>query len=206
MALEKTNATSGFPRTILSLFDYSGNWSRPYRDNGYDVIQIDIKSGGDVRTLDTSELPAIHGILAAPPCTDFSSSGARWWAAKDADGRTLESLALVDRTLELVRELAPQWWALENPVGRLKTLRPELGKPFYFQPYWYGNAYSKKTCLWGKFNSDLSRKEVEPVMYERGGKKGSWFWACLGGSSERTKELRSLTPPGFADAFFQANP
>jgi hypothetical protein len=32
------------------------------------------------------------------------------------------------------------------------------------------------------------------------------MWAKLGGNSEKTKELRSLTPAGFAQAFFEANP
>ena len=28
----------------------------------------------------------IDGILAAPPCTDFTSAGAQYWAQKDKDG------------------------------------------------------------------------------------------------------------------------
>jgi len=38
-------------KTILSLFDYTGNWSKPYRDNGYNVIQVDIKLGMDILTI-----------------------------------------------------------------------------------------------------------------------------------------------------------
>jgi hypothetical protein len=63
-------------KTILSLCDYSGSWSKPYRDAGYKVIQVDIKHGQDVRLF---EFPGqVHGILAAPPCTHLASSGARW--------------------------------------------------------------------------------------------------------------------------------
>lgn len=29
--------------TVLSLFDFTGNWSRPYRDAGYDVRQVDLR-------------------------------------------------------------------------------------------------------------------------------------------------------------------
>ena len=32
-------------KTILSLFDYTGNWSEPYRQAGYNVIQQDLKHG-----------------------------------------------------------------------------------------------------------------------------------------------------------------
>jgi hypothetical protein len=90
-----------------------------------------------------------------------------------------------------------KFWVLENPVGRLQTLRPQLGKPWYFQPHWYGDPWTKKTGLWGKFNKELPKNEVAPDP-------NSWIMK-LGGKSERTKELRSMTPPGFAKAFFEAN-
>lgn len=35
-------------KVILSLFDYSGSWSKPYRDAGYDVVQVDLKLGDDI--------------------------------------------------------------------------------------------------------------------------------------------------------------
>ena len=197
-------------KNILSLFDFSGVWSQPYVDKGYAVTRLDIQTGGDVLTFDSNAYLAEHGqpqgILAAPPCTDFASSGARWWADKDKDGRTGEALRLIDATLAIVDVLQPAWWALENPVGRLTRLRPQLGKPWYFQPWWYGDAYTKKTGLWGDFNRDMKRNEVEPIMYESNGKRGSWQWAKLGGKSERTKRLRSQTPRGFALAFAEANP
>jgi len=144
----------------------------------------------------------VHGILAAPPCTHFAGSGAQYWKAKDADGRTQEAVALVRHVLKLVRALQPRWWALENPVGRLPKLVPELGRPFYWQPHWYGDPYTKRTGLWGNFNADLPRWDVEPI---RACAQGSWLQR-YGGSSERTKAARSVTPHGFARAFFRANP
>jgi hypothetical protein len=190
-------------KVILSLYDYSGAWSAPYRDAGYHVIQVDLKLGIDIFNFEYTNIDAVHGILSAPPCTDFSVSGAQYWKRKDADGTTQRSLRLIDKTLEIVNYFEPKWWALENPVGRLPKLRPQLGKAkLIFQPHWYGDPWTKRTCLWGEFNIDLPRNEVEPVRYC---KQGSWT-QLLGGKSERTKELRSMTPPGFAKAFFQANP
>lgn len=202
-------------KRILSLFDHSGVWSGPYERAGYEVIRVDIKDGVDIMEFRYKDLPKIHGILAAPPCTDFTISGARWWPKKDSDGSTEASLALVHRTLDIVRyhlKRGLKWWALENPVGRLPKLVPELGKArLVWQPWWYGDAYTKRTCLWGQFNHELKRNPVAPEMYEFTGKdgrvrRGSWMWAKLGGKSDRTKELRSVTPPGFAQAFFEANP
>jgi site-specific DNA-cytosine methylase len=154
----------------------------------------------DVRLLMVQDLPEIHGILMAPPCTHFSSSGAQYWKAKDADGRTLDGLSIVDACLRLAVALEPIWWLLENPVGRL----PRYIGPYQmtFQPHFYGDAYTKKTCLFGDFNVELPQTPVEP---ERVCIQGSWIQK-LGGSSEKTKELRSITPSSFARAFFQANP
>lgn len=198
-------------RTVLSLCDQSGEWPRPYREAGYNVIQVDLKLGVDVIELakHPEDLPPIYGILAAPPCTHFTVSGAQYWPEKDADGRTEELLKVVDACLEIIDYCKPAWWALENPVGRLPKLRPvRLGKyQFIFDPCDYGDPYTKKTCLWGDFNLPMpifmgADWSVEPIRYN---KQGSWIQS-LGGASERTKELRSITPSGFARAFFVMNP
>lgn len=60
------------------------------------------------------------------------------------------------------------------------------------------NAYNKKTWLWGRFNL-MPLNRIEPVNKDNPG------WKLHGGKSERTKELRSITPLGFAYAFFQSN-
>lgn len=208
------------PRTILSLCDYSGVWPHRYRQVGYRVVCVDIKHGGDVLTyLDRHDRPEnVHGILMAPPCTDFTISGARWWPEKDASGATEQSVRIVQACLAIKDHYKPAWWALENPVGRMPKLVPAVGLPrLYFHPYHYAyladdpqrELYTKKTGLWGQFNdgdlAELRDHAAEPVMYERGGKRGSWMWANLGGKSERTKTLRSMTPQGFARAFTLAN-
>lgn len=195
-------------KTIVSVFDYSGEWSKPYLENGYEVIQIDLKRGKDIRTINYTDLPdEIHGILLAPPCTDFSVSGAQYWGQKDQDGRTFKSIALMDAGLRLIALKKPVFWVLENPVGRIKNF---LGPPkMWFQPHQFAGwaddpekeRYTKKTGLWGDFNTNLKIKNLEPI---RVCKQGSWVQK-LGGKSEKTKELRSMTPSGFARAFFNAN-
>lgn len=181
---------------ILSLCDFSGAWCQPYRDAGYQVVQVDIKRGDDVRLF---QYPGpVRGIIAAPPCTAFAGSGAQYWPAKDASGETLEGIALVDACLRLVAVCRPAWWALENPVGRLRRW---LGPPtLSFNPCDYGDPYTKRTLLWGNFTPPA----LNPVYPVRVSSQGSWVQK-LGGKSERTKTLRSVTPPGFARAFFEAN-
>lgn len=131
-------------KTILSLFDTSGEWSQPYWDSGnFDVVAVDLQNWIPIDVLDFSceflfeeaGIDWADGILAAPPCTDFTNSGARWWRDKDSDGRTNFSIELVLQALRTVELLQPDFWVLENPVGRLPKLVPELGKPrMYFDP------------------------------------------------------------------------
>ena len=186
---------------ILSLFDFTGAWSQPYLDAGNNVLRIDLKRGIDILTWDYRVIARhVHGILAAPPCTDFAVSGAQYWKQKDADGRTQKGLELVDKMLEIINHFKPDFWAVEQPVGRLPRLRPALGAPWYFQPCDFGDPWIKKTAVFGKFN----RPKKTPCAPVRACDAGSWLMR-LGGKSERTKELRSATPPGFARAFFEAN-
>ena len=186
---------------ILSLCDHTGNWARPYADAGYDVRLVDIKQGQDVRLLKLPNVP-VHGILAAPPCTVFASSGARW---PRTDDEMRNGLSVVDACLRVVLMCQPKWWALENPVGKL---RQYLGPPvFRFDPCDFGamaeeDAYTKRTCLWGSFvipsSLVLGRNTgVEPTQGSK--------MHLMAPSPER-QALRSATPMGFAKAFFQANP
>ncbi|WP_207515044.1 DNA cytosine methyltransferase [Longitalea luteola] len=191
---------------LVSLFDYSGCWSAPYRKAGYRVLQVEKKLGFDLYKWDYKQIRQglVGGILAAPPCTDFATSGAQYWKRKDIDGRTKESVQLVKKILEVVKYFRPRFWVIENPVGRLNDLVPELKSygPWYWQPYWFGDRWTKKTGLWGVFKKPSVQHKTLLVRYS---KQGSWI-QMLGGKSETTKELRSITPPGFAQSFFDANP
>lgn len=202
-------------KSILDLCGGTGSWSKPYREAGYSVTVVDPladKIGGNYsgtvgEFLDELQAedfpPRFHGVLAAPPCDHFSVSGAQYWPAKDADGRTAAAVQIVRDCLEVIDLVKPEFWALENPVGRIEKLVPEIGpRMLVFNPCDFGDAYTKRTHLWGEFNPFLVKTPVEPV---RACAQGSWLQK-LGGKSAKTKRLRSMTPPGFAKAFFNANP
>ncbi len=186
---------------ILSLCDFTGNWSRPYEDAGYDVQRVDIQRGvcKDVRLLPWNfgafDGACVHGILAAPPCTHFARSGAQYWEAK-GEAALIEALSIVDACMRAVVIYRPRWWALENPIGRLKDY---IGPPsFKFDPCDFGDPWTKRTWLWGNFAPPVGILApvgaVEPTMGD----------ITTKGSS--SKNRRSATPAGFASAFFAANP
>jgi hypothetical protein len=188
-------------KIILSLCDRSGNWPRPYAEAGYDVRCLDIEDGIDIRLMPLPDGP-VHGILAAPPCTVFAISGQRW---KRSTREMLDGISVVDACLRLILVAKPSWWCLENPQG---TLRRYLGPPaFRFHPYEYcqlspADCYTKKTCLWGNFvpptplfcGRQLAGPPTDRDRLKR-----------LGQTANRPY-LRSITPLGFARAFFQVNP
>ena len=180
-------------RIILDLCGGTGSWSKPYADAGYDVWIVDPAiNDQDVRLVEFAKAE-IHGILCAPPCTVFANSGARW---PRTEQEMIGGLSVMDACLRFVVIYKPVFWALENPVGKMKRF---LGPPkMYFQPCDFGDPYTKKTLLWGNFNHPIT-SPVKPV-------EGSKMHLNYGGKSERTKRARSLTPPGFARAFFEANP
>lgn len=179
---------------ILDLCGGTGAWSQPYKDDGYDVRLVTLPEQ-DVREYVFFDHLQVHGILAAPPCTEFAGSGARWWAEKDP--RLLkEALEVFDACLRIVHQANPRWWALENPIGRLRRLRKrELGEPLLvFDPCDYGDPYTKRTQLWGNFQIP-EKRPVEPILGSR-----------MHRMSSSWRKQRSITPEGFALAFFQANP
>ena len=117
-------------KTLLSLFDYSGQWSAPFADAGWMVVQVDIKHGHDIKKFSAKWLidnvlqayPTIDGILGAPPCTVFTKSAAQYWPAMDADGRTAESVNLVYQFLRCVDYLKPDFalaFCAANAGGQL---------------------------------------------------------------------------------------
>lgn len=183
-------------KIILDLCGGTGAWSKPYKDAGYNVKLITFPPD-DVR-LYMKPIFEVYGILAAPPCDHFSVSGAQYWKAKDTDGRTKDGISIMDACMRIIFVCNPVFWCLENPVGRMKYF---IGDPqLIFNPCDYGDPYTKKTLLWGKFNLPEKNK-VEPIKVCS---QGSWLQK-LGGKSEKTKMLRSITPEGFAKAFFKAN-
>lgn len=178
-------------KIILDLCGGTGSWSRPYKKAGYDVKVIDpLQNTGDIRELEY--IDNVYGILAAPPCTEFAGSGARWWEEK-GHIPLMNALSIVDACFRIITVCKPKFWALENPVGRLKNY---IGEPrLRFHPWHYGADYTKQTLLWGEFNMP----KLTPVFPENAD-----MIHKLPPSKERAK-LRSITPEGFAKAFFQAN-
>lgn len=120
----------------------------------------------------------------------------------------VDAIQIVRDCLAIIDLYQPAWWCLENPVGRLfpkskpKAARvPEIGPwKHTFNPYDYGDPWSKRTCLWGSF----TMPPKTPVERHPDPRIGQPVWYASPGPDRQ--RLRSMTPPGFAKAFRKANP
>lgn len=160
---------------------------RPGNHLQFDVLEV-INDGWDM-------------MIAFPPCTHLSSSGAAYWPQKKADGR--QGLA-VDFVLRLYNSFIPKV-AIENPTGLLSTVWKKPSQ--IINPYHFGDPYRKRTCLWLKGLPPLmSTALVTPIASwhggsTRGGKKkdGTRTPSRLPALHSGWKN-RSLTFPGIANA------
>ena len=197
-------------KIILDLCGGTGSWSKPYKEANYDVRLITLPQG-NVLTYEPPE--NVYGILAAPPCTEFS-------LAKNGCKRSRnfkEALIVVEACLKIIWKCrlheTLKFWALENPVG---FLRQFLGRPsFTFEQWQYGELKIKKTDVWGYFNepTPILKKRPDSLMCLSPKKRyNARDWSRIAPPPEYAPlnldraALRAITPPGFAKAFFKANP
>ena len=201
-------------KIILDLCGGTGSWSKPYADAGYDVRIITLPEH-DVRTY---EAPLnVYGILAAPPCDQFSFV-LNEKIARDLD-RGLEIVGACQRIISAQRNL--KFNALENPIGHLSRF---IGFPqFVFQPWEFGDPWTKRTGIWGNFNNpikpfkcwaDVQRNENLYIRPGRGKPNMVWLHKssydlipAYHGLPRPTTDaaFRAMTPQGFARAFFESN-
>lgn len=153
-----------------------------------------------------------------PPCTEFSVLNCKAEARQRDEGK---GLIVVNACLRIIEQCKPDWWAMENPVGYLRSY---MGKPtLTFQPWEYGDPWTKHTDIWGRFTPpEKPYKSWDDVpgklpLYTRPGRSKPNF-AYLHKSAIADipqlsfanpltdADFRAITPPGFATAFFNANP
>jgi len=124
-------------------------------------------------------------IIAFPPCTHLSVSGARWFEEKRKDGRQQEA---IDFFMMFVNYHCAKI-AIENPIGIMSTVYKKPDQ--IIQPWQFGHGETKASCLWLK-----GLPKLKPTNIVEGREQRIWK---MGPSKERSK-LRSKTFPGIAKA------
>lgn len=218
-------------KVILDLCAGTGAWSQPYVDNGYyDVKRITLPHY-DVRHVTITKthivfhsigpllledikvkLTAVHGILAAPPCTEFSRM--RNYKEMGLYPKWAEGLVAVRACEDIIRACMcrgwTKFWALENPVGQLQRF---LGRPrFSFEQWHYGDFGLKPTYIWGYHNepkqTHFDRPELADLEAVGASVRASKRPVCPPEYADLGLDraaIRAITPSGFAQAFYKAN-
>lgn len=185
---------------VLIACEYSGRVRDAFTLLGHDAMSCDLlpseMSGkhyqGDILDIidDGWDL-----MIAHPPCTYLSNCGARhlWPKGKLNPERFALGMNAKEFFVKLL-EAPIEKICIENPVPS-----KVFGLPKYtqiIQPYYFGDPYQKRTCLW--------LKNLPALLYVKPKEKpastkqvGGWFNK---GGKDRQKE-RAKTFPGIANAF-----
>lgn len=179
---------------VLVACEYSGVVRRAFRNLGHEAWSCDLLPSEDDSPwhlqCDIFAGPMYQSvynkwdlILAFPPCTHLSVSGARWFKDKKEEQ---------ENALDFVRKILMfpcPFIALENPVSIIST---RIRKPDQIiQPWQFGHGETKKTCLWLKNLPKLTPTDIVEGREQR-------VWK-MSPSPDRWKE-RSRTYPGIAAA------
>lgn len=144
-------------------------------------------------------------IIAHPPCTYLTVTGNRWFNIEKYGDKARERWKLREEAIKFFMAFANadcDHIAIENPVGVMST---NWRKPDQIiQPYFFGDPFEKKTCLWLKGLPLLKKtNEVTPekrTEYASGKSMPAWYAAAANLPAAERSRIRSQTFPGFAEA------
>lgn len=121
----------------------------------------------DILDFDTSKLPFRPDIIwASPPCTCFSvaSIGHHWNPGREPKTEEAKlSMLVVKRTLQIIDELSPKFFFIENPRGMLRTLPMMAHINRHTVTYCqYGDDRQKPTDIWTNSLTWLPKPVCKP--------------------------------------------
>ena len=133
---------------VLVACEFSQIVTEAFIKRGHDAMSCDLLPAeknyphyqGDILDVLVNHWDEWDLMIAHPPCTYLSASGARWW--KD---RIVEQNRAISFVLSLANSNIPHI-AIENPIGKLSTAwrKPDQ----IIQPWQFGHGEKKATCFW----------------------------------------------------------
>ena len=188
---------------ILIACEFSGIVRESFKARGHYAVSCDLLP---------TEIPGDHYqgdvfdiidddwdlMIAHPPCTYLSYAANHVWFKP---GRSENREAAKDFFFKLYFSNVPRI-AIENPVGYMNTVFRQPDQVVH--PYFFGDDYMKKTCLWLKNLPLLSYdktiiKKPEPIYY-KDGKAVNWCESVTGTKEKERWKIRAKTFPGIAKA------
>lgn len=196
----------------LELFAGSRSFSKVAEQLGHRVYTSDnqdfekIDQVCDIFDFDVNKLPYAPDVVwTSPPCTSFSvaSIGHHW--NKDNTPKTEKAelgVAIVKKTIEIIEQLRPKYWFIENPRGKLRKL--DFMQDFQRKTVTYcsyGDMRMKPTDIWTNFDFATrpmcfnGNKDCHHEPAPRGSKTGT--------QGLKGDYLRSQIPPALFEDIFK---
>lgn len=152
---------------VLDLFCGTKSIANAFEKRGHEVYTVDWDKGfsptlcADIGTLTATDIINLCGgvpdvIWASPDCTTYSVSAISYHRTKEPNGNlkaVTEYAAKCDEInthlIDLIRELKPKYWFIENPMGAMRKMDFVKELPRYTVTYCqYGDTRQKPTDIW----------------------------------------------------------
>lgn len=197
---------------ILVACEESQAVCKEFRKLGHEAYSCDILpcSGGHPEWhLQQDVLPLLKEkwdmIIAFPPCTYLTVTGNRWFNIDRYGEKAIQRHKDRKEAIDFFMAFANadcERIAIENPVGIMSS---EWRKPNQIiNPWQFGDAFEKKTCLWLKGLPELKPTNIVEIpprkKFDSGKSMPSWYAELWHLPKEERAKLRSKTFPGIAKA------
>ena len=200
-------------KQTIELFCGTKSFSKVAKRKGYKTFTVDIEAKFkpsiciDILNLDPKTLPQKPFILwASPPCTAFSVASIYhyWKNGRPKSYKTYIGLAIIKKTLEIIEEIKPTYWFIENPRGMMRNQEfmkrlPKRNTVTYCQ---YGFNVQKPTdiftnCLLWNNNKTCEAGANCHESAKRGSDNGTQ-------NQNRDPEKRAIIPPLLFEEIFNS--
>ena len=199
---------------ILELFAGTRSIGKAFEARGHEVFSVEwdkdfenISLYQDISTLTVNQIIELCGgvpdvIWASPDCTTYSIAAISHHREKEENGNlkpVSDYAKFCDKTnihvMELIKELNPRYYFIENPRGGLRKMDFMQGIPRYTVTYCqYGDSRMKPTDIFTNhprpdFKPPCHNGDTCHISAPRGAKTGT---QGLKGSKERSRIPRQL--------------
>ena len=194
---------------VLELFAGTRSIGKAFEKHGHKVYSIEwdkdfenIDWYEDIGKITAQDIIDRFGhpdvIWASPDCTSFSIAAISHHRRKNLETGNLDPVSdyakfcdnVDQHVLDLIRELKPKYWFIENPRGGMRKMTWMQGLPRYTVTYCqYGDTRMKPTDIWTnhpdpKFKSPCHNGDPCHEPAPRGSKTGT---QGLKGSIDRSR-------------------